>query len=187
MFLNFDKEERGSDRLFLTFSSVLTFRHRLKDYSKLSWLTWILVTTNVKPDRRSITPMFCAYHIEPIPKVTSHSWEYDMRLLRQPISQQEWIYFSTNHKAFWMLTTENIRKGRSQSPRFSVPTLLGKMLRLRNSCLWICSVTNKQTWGTPDSDYISNSQEKKSHTENNRIFFFFSVVFCPPPPPRWAF
>ena len=27
------------------------------------------------------------------------------------------------------------RKGRSQSPRFSVPTLLGKMLRLRNSCL----------------------------------------------------
>ena len=68
-------------------------------------------------------------------------------------------------------------------PRFSVPTflsshvfhmsgqttwqityeyLLGKMLRLRNSCLWICSVTNKQTWGTPDSVYISNSQERKS-------------------------
>ena len=78
MFLNFDKEERGSYRLFLTFSSVFTFRHRLKDYSKLSWLTSTLVTTNVKPNRRSITPLFCACHIEPIPKVTSHSWEYDM-------------------------------------------------------------------------------------------------------------
>ena len=74
----FDKEERGSDWLFLTFSSVFAFRHRLKDYSKLSWLTSTLVTTNVKPNRRSITPLFCACHIEPIPKVTSHSWEYDM-------------------------------------------------------------------------------------------------------------
>ena len=52
-------------------------------------------------------------------------------------------------------------------------SLLGKMLRLRNSCLWICSVTNKQTWGTPDSDYISNSQERKSHTENKRKTYFF--------------
>ena len=66
----------------------------------------------------------------------------------------------------------------SQFPRFHMSgqttwqityeSLLGKMLRLRNSCLWICSVTNKQTWGTPDSDYISNSQERKSHTENKR-------------------
>ena len=81
------------------------------------------------------------------------------------------------------------RKGRSPVPTFLSPhvsqfprfhmsgqttwqityeSLLGKMLRLRNSCLWICSVTNKQTWGTPDSDYISNSQERKSHTENKR-------------------
>ena len=66
----------------------------------------------------------------------------------------------------------------SQFPRFHMSgqttwqityeSLLGKMLRLRNSCLWICSVTNKQTWGTPDSDYISNSQERKSHTENKQ-------------------
>ena len=66
----------------------------------------------------------------------------------------------------------------SQFPRFHMSgqttwqityeSLLGTMLRLRNSCLWICSVTNKQTWGTPDSDYISNSQERKSHTENKR-------------------
>ena len=71
------------------------------------------------------------------------------------------------------------RKGRSQSPRFSVPTLLGKMLRLRNSCLWICSVTSKQTWGTPDSDYISNSQEKRA-TQKRTVFFFFGC-FLPPP------
>ena len=77
----------------------------------------------------------------------------------------------------------------SQFPRFHMSgqttwqityeSLLGKMLRLRNSCLWICSVTNKQTWGTPDSDYISNSHERKSHTENKRkkkMFFFFGLT-----------
>ena len=76
----------------------------------------------------------------------------------------------------------------SQFPRFHMSgqttwqityeSLLGKMLRLRNSCLWICSVTNKQTWGTPDSDYISNSQERKSHTENKRK----KKMGWPPPP-----
>ena len=91
-------------------------------------------------------------------------------------------------QTLWWLLEWNIipgklyRKGRSQSPRFSVPTLLGKMLRLRNSCLWICSVTNKQTWGTPDSDYISNSQERKSHTENKRKIYIY-IFWADPPLP----
>ena len=81
----------------------------------------------------------------------------------------------------------------SQFPRFHMSgqttwqityeSLLGKMLRLRNSCLWICSVTNKQTWGTPDSDYISNSQERKSHTENKQKKCFFGLT-PPLPLPR---
>ena len=100
-----------------------------------------------------------------------------------------------------LVTTGKIQKGTlsvptflsphvSQFPRFHMSgqttwqityeSLLGKMLRLRNSCLWICSVTNKQTWGTPDSDYISNSQERKSHTENKRFFYFLG---WPPPLP----
>ena len=82
----------------------------------------------------------------------------------------------------------------SQFPRFHMSgqttwqityeSLLGKMLRLRNSCLWICSVTNKQTWGTPDSDYISNSQERKSHTENKRKK---NIGLAPPTSPKTAY
>ena len=65
MFLNFDKEERGLDNTLFTFPEIYTLRHRLKDYSKLSWSTSALVTTGAKPNQRSITPWLCAYHIEP--------------------------------------------------------------------------------------------------------------------------